>query len=847
MDDKIFDKFSDSARAILMASQQLAESMNSAIGSEHILLALAMTRGTFANEILREYDINLDQIKLILGLNRLQTLNAPGTLSEDARELLMQSIKLAADRHHLSVDAEHLLLTMVSDSSLLAYEVIERLGVNPEHIQQQIQNLFEEIAEIDRLVKQEVLNDNQLRIPAGNHKKSAKIKNGKGKTPALDYFTVDLTQKALKKQLDPLIGRSVELDRLIQALCRRTKNNPILVGEPGVGKTAIVEGLAQRIVGGNVPLPLLGKRLLSLDLSLLIAGTMYRGQFEDRMKKILEEIKNHGEIILFVDEIHMIIGAGSAEGSIDAANILKPALTQGWIRLVGATTHDEYRKHIKKDSAFERRLQVIKVEEPKNEDSLSILTGLRSHYEKFHRVTITDEALAAAVNLASRYLTDQFLPDKAIDLIDEAAAATHLTRDRKTAAANLERKIARFWREKDLAVNEENYQLASQLKAQIELLTKQKNELDAQPNKISPPVIDEQAIAKLISDKTGVPLTNLVKSEKARYLNLANTLKKQVIGQDQAIEKIADAIKRARTGISDPARPIGTFMFLGPTGVGKTELAKVLAKEVFGSTKSLIKIDMSDLMERHNTSRLVGAPAGYVGYDDGGKLTEAVRRQPYSVILLDEIEKAHPEVFNMLLQLLDEGQLQDAKGATVNFRNTIIIMTSNLGMTELTRQAVLGFNVQTSDEATRHRQNYEAVKASVNKMLKEHFRPEFLNRLDQTIIFEPLNKQSMQQIAKQQIGQLIERIKKLGYSLIVTPRAVAHVAELGYDSAFGARPLRRAIADYIELPLADYLLNNVVNNGEIIEIDYQHTNLTTKTKRSKGTSSTYAIATNNPI
>lgn len=820
--------------------------MNSATGSEHVLLGLAITRGTFANEILREYDINLDQIKLILGLHRLQTLNSPGSLSEDARELLMQSIKLAADHNHVSVDAEHLLLTMVSDSSLLAYEVIERLGVNPEHIKRQIHNLFDEIAEIDRLVKQEVLSDNLLPQGAVSvPKKQGKTKSNKGKTPALDYFTIDLTQKALKKQLDPLIGRAPEIDRVVQTLCRRSKNNPILVGEPGVGKTAIVEGLAQRIVSGNVPLPLLGKRLLSLDLTLLIAGTMYRGQFEDRVKKIIDEIKSNGEIILFVDEIHMIIGAGSAEGSIDAANILKPALTQGWVRLIGATTHEEYRKHIKKDSAFERRLQVIKVDEPTSEESITILQGLRGYYEQYHNVKLTDEALAAAVNLSARYMPDQFLPDKAIDLIDEAAASTHLTRDQKTEGAALERKIARILREKDQAVTEENYQLASQLKEQADELATQKQASDQRQPKRELPLIGEEEIAKLVSAKTGVPLTNLIKSERVRYLKLAQTLREHIIGQDEAIEKIANAVKRARTGIADPNRPIGTFMFLGPTGVGKTELAKVLAKEVFGSEKALIKIDMSDMMERHNTSRLVGAPAGYVGYEDGGKLTESVRRQPYSVVLFDEIEKAHPEVFNMLLQVMDEGQLQDAKGAAVNFRNTIIIMTSNLGMAELTRQAVIGFAAQSGSQEEKSRQQYETVKNSVTKMLKEQFRPEFLNRLDHTIIFQPLGKDQMQEIAKKQVQQLVDRTARLGYKLVVAAKALTHIAELGYDPAYGARPLRRAVAEHLELPLADYLLTNDVKPGDVIEIDYQKANLTTKTKRAKGTPTHVAAANSN--
>lgn len=811
MDEKIFEKFSESARTILLASQQLAESMNSAIGSEHMLLALVLNRGTFANEILREYDINLDQIKLILGLQQLTSTEAPGALSQDGQQVLMASIKIAAEASHITVDAEHLLLAMVTDNKTQAYDIIERLGVNPEHIKRQIQGLFDEIAEIDRMVKKE---------EKTTKKAATKTKTTKSKTPALDYFTVDLTKKALNNELDPLVGRQKEIQRAVQILSRRTKNNPILVGEPGVGKTAIVEGLAQRIVSGQVPSHLLGKRLISLDLTLLIAGTMYRGQFEDRVKKIIEEIKANGDIILFVDEIHTIIGAGSAEGSLDAANILKPALTQGWIRLIGATTHEEYRKHIKKDSAFERRLQLVKVEEPSQDEAIAILKGLRTHYEDHHQVQITDQAIETAVQLSARYITDQYLPDKAIDLIDEAAAATHLQEDPQTIESGLVKKIARLTREKDQAVAEENYQLASQLKVQLELLNDQLDKHKATQPVRERAIIDETAIAQLIANVTGIPVTDLVQTEKLRYAQLHETLKQHVIGQDEAVIRVANAIKRARTGLADPNRPIGSFIFLGPTGVGKTELAKVLAREVFGSEKALVKIDMSDFMERHNTSRLVGAPAGYVGYDDGGKLTEAIRRQPYSVVLLDEIEKAHPEVFNMLLQLLDEGQLADAKGQVVNFRNTIIIMTSNLGMAELTRQAAIGFAANTS-EAAQAEQEYARVKSTVEKSLKDHFRPEFLNRLDHVIIFEPLKKATIQSIAEQHLTGLTQRMANLGYTLTVTPKATERLAELGYDPAFGARPLRRAIAEHFELLLADYLLIRSIKPGSHLNIDHK--------------------------
>lgn len=812
MDDKIFEKFSESARAILVSSQQLAESMNSPLGSEHVLLAIVLNRGTFANEILREYDVNLDQIKLILGLGQIQSTTRSGQLSDDVQSLLMNAMKLAAEYGHATVDAEHLLLAMATNQKQSAYSIIERIGVSPLHIKRQIETLFDEIAEIDQLVKRE---------EKGSKKTGPKSKP-KSKTPALDYFTLDLTRKAIQNELDPLIGRQKEINRTIQILSRRTKNNPVLIGEPGVGKTAIVEGLAQRIVNGQVPTHLLGKRLITLDLTAVIAGTMYRGQFEERIKKIIEEIKAAGNIILFVDEIHTVIGAGSAEGSLDAANILKPALTQGWIRLIGATTHDEYRKHIKKDLAFERRFQPIDVGEPSVEETVAILKGLRVAYEQHHRVKLANEALQAAAELSARYITEQFLPDKAIDLIDEAAAATHLSRDQETLGTSLSKKIARLNHEKDSAVLDENYQLASQLKEQIDKLQTRLTRYQQSKPTDDEPVITAAAIGALVGQMTGIPVAELLESERIRYQQLEQLLKSHVIGQDEAIAKVARAIRRSRTGVADPNRPIGSFMFLGPTGVGKTELAKILAREVFGSEKNLIKIDMSDFMERHNTSRLVGAPAGYVGYDDGGKLTEAIRHQPYSVVLFDEIEKAHPEVFNQLLQLLEEGQLADAKGQVVNFRNTIVIMTSNLGMAELTRQAIIGFTAESPTEEERAKRQYEAVKASVEKILKEQFRPEFLNRLDQTIIFQPLDKTAIRQITNLQLNQLAKRFEQLGHRLTIKARAIVKISQFGHNPADGARSLRRAISHHLETPLADYLLANDLSGRTTLTIDWQH-------------------------
>lgn len=821
MDEKIFEKFSESARFVLISSQQIAESMKAPIGSEHILIALVSNRGTFAHEILRQYDINVDQIKLILSLNSFEPDLGPTRMTDDAQNLLINAIKIAADHGHVTVDAEHLLLAMVSNPKTLAYEIVERIGVNPAHLKKEIDSLFTEIAEVDNIMQKE---------EKSSDKKSSKAK-AKTKTPALDYFTVDLTLKALQNELDPVIGRQKEITRAIQILSRRTKNNPILIGEPGVGKTAIVEGLAQRIVSGQVPASLLGKRLLSLDLTLLIAGTMYRGQFEDRVKKVMDEIKSSSDIILFIDEIHTIIGAGSAEGSLDAANILKPALAKGWVRLVGATTNEEYRKHIKKDLAFERRLQTIQVEEPTPAESVEILIGLKPFYEKHHNVEITDNAIEAAVKLSSRYINDRFLPDKAIDLIDEAAAATQLAEQPNTKTNGIMRKLARLNREKDQAVIDENYQLASTLKEQIDLLSRQLELLKQTEKPAAKPIITEVSIAQLISDTTGIPATDLIGTEKIRYANLHETIKQFIVGQDEAISKVTTAIKRSRTGIADPKRPIGSFMFLGPTGVGKTELARILAREVFGSDKALIKLDMSDFMERHNTSRLVGAPAGYVGYEDGGKLTEAIRRKPYAVVLFDEIEKAHPEVYNMLLQIMEDGQLIDAKGQTVSFRNTIIILTSNLGMAELTRQAAIGFAAATANEEHAAKQRYESIKQNITKTLTDHFRPEFLNRLDHTIVFQPLGKSEISAIIDREINKLIERVTALGYKLDIHDRAKERLISLGYDPAYGARPLRRAITEHIEGPLSDHLLSNEVELGSVIHIDYRKDSLTLKAKR----------------
>jgi ATP-dependent Clp protease ATP-binding subunit ClpC len=623
---------------------------------------------------------------------------------------------------------------------------------------------------------------------------------------------------AEKGELDPVVGRDNEIARLVQILSRRKKNNPVLIGEPGTGKTAIVEGLAERIVNGAVPSSIVNKKVLSLDMGSLLAGTMYRGQFEQRIKGILEEIKKQKDIILFIDEIHTVIGTGSAEGSMDAANILKPALGRGEIRLIGATTFDEYKKHIEKDPAFERRFQPVIVNEPSEAETLDILTGIREKYEHHHHVVYTDDALQAAVTLSKRYIQDRFLPDKAIDLIDEAAAATNVITREAAKLSELKKEYGRIMTQKDEAVSGEQYEKATFLRQREITLAAKIARLEETERKNKKTTIDQDDIAAVVSRWTGIPVKNLSVSEKKNFLNLDDRLKKYIVGQDEAIKSITSAIRRSRIGISDPKRPIGSFIFLGPTGVGKTELVKVLAREIFGKEDALIKIDMSEFMEKHNVSRLVGAPAGYVGYEEGGKLTETVRRKPYSVILLDEIEKAHPEVFNILLQIMEDGELTDAKGRRVDFRNTLIVMTSNLGTDLLNKQAKIGFE-SNSNEKEEFDSEYGKMKNNVLETIEKHFRPEFINRLDQTIVFKPLSKEVIRSIVDIELDKLIDRIKTKNITIKVSKKAKDKIAELGYKPEFGARPMRKVIVDNIENPLTEALMVEEFKSGDIVKID----------------------------
>jgi ATP-dependent Clp protease ATP-binding subunit ClpC len=651
----------------------------------------------------------------------------------------------------------------------------------------------------------------------GERRSSEKEEKKRAKTPMVDQLAVDLTQLAEDAKLDPVIGRQMEIERVIQILARRTKNNPALIGEPGVGKTAIVEGLAQRIIEGDVPAPLLDKRVLQLDVGSLVAGTMYRGQFEERLKRVIDELKA-AEAILFIDEVHMLVGAGAAGSSVDAANILKPALSRGELQVIGATTLDEYRKHIESDAALERRFQPVMVEEPTLEETIEILRGVRSAYEEHHRLTISDDALDAAARLSARYVTERFLPDKAIDLIDESSSRVRMY---KSPAAKTSKELMQQLRElrtnHALALEDGRYDDAQEMIERQENLERQLERLRTGWDRASSPIVSADDIAEVVAMWTGVPVMQIAQEESERLLMLEEELKKEIIGQDEAIEGISKAVRRARAGLKDPRRPIGSFMFLGPTGVGKTELTKALARFLFGTEEALVQLDMSEFMERHNASRLVGAPPGYVGYDDAGQLTEAIRRRPYSIIVFDEIEKAHPEVHNMLLQIMEEGQLSDARGRKVDFRNAMIIMTSNVGADMIKRQTSLGFNLQ-REEAEEERVAYQEMRKKLTESLKRVFRPEFINRLDSVVVFRSLNREDIRQIVSLELAKVAARLEE--HEIVLLPRedAIGWLAEKGYDPEMGARPLRRVIQRQVEDRLSDRLLSGEFEDGDTVEI-----------------------------
>nr|PZN74243.1 MAG: ATP-dependent Clp protease ATP-binding subunit ClpC [Bacillota bacterium] len=804
----MFSRYTERAQRVIVLAQDEARRLNyDYVGTEHLLLGLIREGEGIAAKALQSLGISLEQVRAevekMIGKGSATSRGEIGFTPRAKKVMVELAIEEARLLGHNYVGTEHILLGLIREGEGVAAQVLQNLGADLERVRNQVIHLLGGVPH----------------PPAGSPVSgSAKVKGPKTSTSTLDQFGRDLNQMARDGKLDPVIGREKEIERVIQILSRRTKNNPVLIGEPGVGKTAIAEGLAQRIVEGRVPEILKDKRVVALDLASLVAGSKYRGEFEERLKKVLEEIRNAGNIILFIDELHTIIGAGAAEGAIDASNILKPALARGELQAIGATTIDEYRKYVEKDAALERRFQPVMVEEPSPEEAIQILKGLRDRYEAHHRVEITDAAIEAAVRLSDRYVTDRYLPDKAVDLIDEAASRVRLsTFVAPPNLKELEDKLEEIRKEKEAAVQGQEFEKAARLRDKE---TKLKEELERQKNEwqqkkvTAKCVVTEDDIATIVSQWTGIPATKLTMDESQRLLNLEKVLHEKVVGQDEAVAAVARAIRRARAGLKDPKRPIGSFIFLGPTGTGKTHLAKALAEALFGDEDAMVRIDMSEYMERHTTSRLVGAPPGYVGYEEGGQLTEAVRRRPYCVVLLDEIEKAHPEVFNILLQVLEDGRLTDAKGRTVDFRNTVIIMTSNAGAQAIQGDKKLGFTVQ-EDEKER----YERMRSRVMDEVKRIFRPEFLNRIDEIIIFHSLNKDHLKQIVQLEVKKVADRLKEQGVEMTISEGALEKLVAEGYDEKFGARPLRRAIQRLVEDPLSEEMLRKPFQYGEKVHVD----------------------------
>jgi ATP-dependent Clp protease ATP-binding subunit ClpC len=796
------ERFTQRARRVLsLAHQEAEQSRNNNIGTEHLLLGLMDEEGGVAGRVLRELGMTSDRVREVI--RRVTTSSSsfdPNRveLAAETQQVLEHAVDEARRLGHHYIGTEHILLGLVRVDST-AMEVLRRLGVTAEQIRRQTRRVLNESASSP--------------TPAGGS--TSRSSASTAKTPLVDQLATDLTTKAEEKKLDPVIGRQMEIERVIQILARRTKNNPALIGEPGVGKTAIVEGLAQRIVEGDVPAPLMNKRLLQLDVGSLVAGTMYRGQFEERLKRVIDELKQSGAI-LFIDEVHMLVGAGAAGSSVDAANILKPALSRGELQVIGATTMDEYRKHIESDAALERRFQPIQVEEPSEEETIEILKGIRAAYEEHHHLVISDEALEAAAHLSSRYVTERFLPDKAIDLIDESSSRVRMYKSEAAKESkDLFGKLRQARQNRSLAQEEGNSEDVHEWEEREIELSEQIERLRTGWDRANSPIVSAEDIAEVVSMWTGVPLMQLAEEESQRLLKMEEELRKSIIGQDDAIVAISRAVRRARAGLKDPRRPIGSFMFLGPTGVGKTELTKTLAKFMFGSEDAAVQLDMSEFMERHTASRLVGAPPGYIGYEEAGQLTEALRRRPYSIVVFDEVEKAHPEVHNMLLQIMEEGHLSDAKGRKVDFRNAIIVMTSNIGADMIKRQSSLGF-VLKRDEATEERLSYEDMRKKLNESLKRAFRPEFINRLDAVVIFRSLNKEDIQRIVSLELDKVAERLKEHSLILTATPAALGALAEQGYDADFGARPLRRVIQQRVEDPLSDRVLGGEFQNGDAV-------------------------------
>jgi ATP-dependent Clp protease ATP-binding subunit ClpC len=814
-----FDKFTERARKVLQLAQEEAQRFNhNYIGTEHLLLGLVREGEGVAAKVLGNLGVELNKVRsaveFIIGRGD-RTVAGDIGLTPRAKKVIELSVDEARRLNHHYIGTEHLLLGLVREGEGIAAGVLESLGVSLDKVRSQV--IY-------------VLNQSAAYSQEGQgapHGKSSK-------TPVIDQLGMDLTAAARAGKLDPVIGRFKEIERVVQILSRRTKNNPALIGEPGVGKTAIVEGLAQRIASGDVPETLMGKRLLTLDIGSLVAGTKYRGEFEERLKKIIEEVKNSGNCVLFIDELHTLVGAGAAEGAVDAANILKPSLARGELQTIGATTLDEFRKYIERDAALERRFQPVLVEEPSIEDTIEILKGIKERYEQHHRLEISDEAIKAAAELGSRYVPDRFMPDKAIDLVDEAASRVRM--QRASAPPSLKevmRSLESVQNEKESAIAAQQYELAAEYRDREAQLRSKLEHLEqgwqAEQGK-DKPVVTAEDIAQVVAMWTGIPVMQIAEEESTRLLKMEDALRERVKGQDEAILTVAKAVRRARAGLGDPRRPNGAFIFLGPTGVGKTELVRALAEFMFGTEETMVKIDMSEFMERHSVARLVGAPPGYIGYEEGGQLTEAVRRKPYSVVLLDEIEKAHPEVFNILLQIMDDGRLTDAKGRKVDFRNTIIIMTSNAGAELIRRETGLGFHKSESQQSSQ--EQYDKMKDKVLTEMRKLFRPEFLNRIDATVVFRALGRDQIRAIVDLMLSRTQKQLTEQRLVMEATDAAKDLLMEKGFDAVFGARPMRRAIQNLIEDPLAEGLLHGRFQPGDIVLVDRGGDDLTLETKQS---------------
>ncbi|BAY61430.1 UvrB/UvrC protein [Calothrix brevissima NIES-22] len=799
----MFERFTEKAIKVIMLAQEEARRLgHNFVGTEQILLGLIGEGTGVAAKVLKSMGVNLKdariEVEKIIGRGSgFVAVEIPFT--PRAKRVLELSLEEARQLGHNYIGTEHLLLGLIREGEGVAARVLENLGVDLSKVRTQVIRMLGETAEVS---------------PGGSSSRT--------KTPTLDEFGSNLTQMATDNKLDPVVGRAKEIERVIQILGRRTKNNPVLIGEPGVGKTAIAEGLASRIANKDVPDILEDKRVVTLDIGLLVAGTKYRGEFEERLKKIMDEIRQAGNVILVIDEVHTLIGAGAAEGAIDAANILKPALARGELQCIGATTLDEYRKHIERDAALERRFQPVMVGEPSVDETIEILYGLRDRYEQHHKLKISDEALVAAAKLSDRYISDRYLPDKAIDLIDEAGSRVRLINSQlPPAAKELDKELRQILKEKDDAVRSQDFDRAGELrdremeiKAEIRAIAQSKT--NASGNEGLEPVVTEEDIAHIVASWTGVPVNKLTESESEKLLHMEDTLHQRLIGQEDAVKAVSRAIRRARVGLKNPNRPIASFVFSGPTGVGKTELAKSLASYFFGSEEAMIRLDMSEYMERHTVSKLIGSPPGYVGYNEGGQLTEAVRRRPYTVVLFDEIEKAHPDVFNMLLQILEDGRLTDAKGRTVDFKNTLLILTSNIG-SKVIEKGGGGIGFEFADDASESQ--YNRIRSLVNEELKQYFRPEFLNRLDEIIVFRQLSKAEVTEIADIMLKEVFGRLTEKGITLEVTDRFKDRLIQEGYSPSYGARPLRRAIMRLLEDSLAEEILSGRIKDGDVALVD----------------------------